>query len=216
VSCAEPRYKVARAFASLMVVVYPFGVLMLFYFMLWYVQPSPGRDTNASCRGVGPSFISFHPTLFKLHTYYSHRYNQDEIMYPKKAKKVADGESDNENSRVESGVLADDPMAKLVDRHRKARAIDMPRPETETWARRWARRWCHPVMQFITAEDLVFLCEAYRPELWWWECLETGRRIIMTAVISIIEPGTSSQAVVTVILSVRRRCAPMSAVGRHR
>jgi hypothetical protein len=137
-------------------------------------------------------------------------------MHPKKAKKVAEGESDNEISRVESGVLADDPMAKLVDRHRKARAIDMPRPETETWARRWARRWCHPVMQFITAEDLVFLCEAYRPELWWWECLETGRRIIMTAVISIIEPGTSTQAVVTIILSVRRRHASMSAVGRHR
>jgi len=41
VSCAEPRYKVAQAFASLMVVVYPIGVLMLFYFMLWYVTPSP-------------------------------------------------------------------------------------------------------------------------------------------------------------------------------
>lgn len=49
---------------------------------------------------------------------------------------------------------------------------------------------------------LSFLWSAYEPGFWYWEVIETFRRIMLTAVLSAIAPGTSSQNVFSIIISV--------------
>jgi hypothetical protein len=52
------------------------------------------------------------------------------------------------------------------------------------------------------AKRLSFLWEAYEPQYWYWELIETTRRLILTAVISLITPGTSSQSVLSILLAL--------------
>ena len=49
---------------------------------------------------------------------------------------------------------------------------------------------------------LSFLFAAYAPQYWYWEVVETYRRLFMTAVISVVEPGTSVQAVFSILLAL--------------
>merc|ERR1711871_1272121 len=49
---------------------------------------------------------------------------------------------------------------------------------------------------------LEFLYSSYRPHLWYWEIIETLRRLVMTAVLSIIQPGTSMQACLAIVLAL--------------
>jgi hypothetical protein len=48
---------------------------------------------------------------------------------------------------------------------------------------------------------LRFLFEAYRPGAWYWEIVETFRRLMMTAVLSVIDQGTSAQGILAMLLS---------------
>jgi len=58
-------------------------------------------------------------------------------------------------------------------------------------------------------QGLIFLWDPYKPEFWHWEVVETTRRLAMTGLLSIIEPGTFTQittglimaAVYTIVLS---------------
>ncbi|GMI05871.1 hypothetical protein TrVE_jg391 [Triparma verrucosa] len=50
--------------------------------------------------------------------------------------------------------------------------------------------------------DIVFLFEPYKPEFWYFEVVETVRRLLMTGVLSIIKPGTYSQLSYGLFLSI--------------
>ena len=52
-----------------------------------------------------------------------------------------------------------------------------------------------------TAVRLCFLWEAYKPEYWYWELIETARRIILTAVLSVCSTGSSEQNVLSILLA---------------
>jgi hypothetical protein len=49
---------------------------------------------------------------------------------------------------------------------------------------------------------LAFLWQAYEPQYWYWEVVETTRRIMLTAVLSVAGPGTSEQSVLSVLLAL--------------
>jgi hypothetical protein len=46
-----------------------------------------------------------------------------------------------------------------------------------------------------------FLWGAYKPKYWYWELVETSRRIMLTAVLSIISTGSSKQSVLAIMLA---------------
>jgi hypothetical protein len=52
-----------------------------------------------------------------------------------------------------------------------------------------------------SALRLKFLWKAYRPEFWYWEVIETTRKLMLTAVLSVCSPGSSQQAVLGVLMS---------------
>ncbi|GMI05745.1 hypothetical protein TrLO_g10634 [Triparma laevis f. longispina] len=59
------------------------------------------------------------------------------------------------------------------------------------------RSWC-----FTAITPLVFLWEPYKPSFWYWEIVETTRRLMMTGVLSTIQPGTFSQLVAGLLMNV--------------
>jgi len=54
----------------------------------------------------------------------------------------------------------------------------------------------------IAALRISFLWEPYEPKYWYWEIIECYRRISLTAVLSMVSPGSSSQSVLSVLLSL--------------
>ena len=52
-----------------------------------------------------------------------------------------------------------------------------------------------------TALRMAFLWEAYKPEFWYWELVETSRRILLTAVLSVYQTGTTEQNVMGIIMA---------------
>ena len=53
-----------------------------------------------------------------------------------------------------------------------------------------------------SAASLEFLFTAYEPQFWYWEVLETVRRLLLTAVLSVCGQGTSEQYVYGIILAI--------------
>jgi hypothetical protein len=49
---------------------------------------------------------------------------------------------------------------------------------------------------------ISFLYEAYEPKYWYWEVVETTRRLMLTAVLSVCGPGTSGQVLFAVLLAL--------------
>ena len=53
----------------------------------------------------------------------------------------------------------------------------------------------------VSVSMLQFLYSSYKPKFWYFELVETGRRLTLTAIISVIAAGSSSQIVCAMMLS---------------
>jgi len=51
-------------------------------------------------------------------------------------------------------------------------------------------------------ESLSFLYAAYEGEYWYWEIIETGRRLVLTAVLSVCLPGSGAQSILSLMFGV--------------
>lgn len=51
-------------------------------------------------------------------------------------------------------------------------------------------------------EGIRTLYQAYEPHYWYWEVVEIIRRLLLTAVVSVMLSGTSAQMVICVAISV--------------
>lgn len=47
-----------------------------------------------------------------------------------------------------------------------------------------------------------FLYESYRPQHWYFEIVETSRRLMLTAILSVIAAGSSLQIIVAILFSL--------------
>ena len=54
----------------------------------------------------------------------------------------------------------------------------------------------------LNASAISFLYSAYEPAYWYWEIVDTTRRLLLTAILSVISPGTSRQNIISIILAV--------------
>jgi hypothetical protein len=52
------------------------------------------------------------------------------------------------------------------------------------------------------AQRLSFLWDAYEPQYWYWEVVETTRRLMLTAVLSVCGAGSSAQSIFAVLLGL--------------
>ena len=51
-------------------------------------------------------------------------------------------------------------------------------------------------------DGISFLYESYTPKYWYWEVVECTQRLLLTAIISLIMPGTSTQIVISSSLAL--------------
>ena len=51
-------------------------------------------------------------------------------------------------------------------------------------------------------EGLSFLYEQYQPEWWFWDLVETVRKLSLTSILSILDPGTPMQCTFSVLLAI--------------
>jgi hypothetical protein len=58
-----------------------------------------------------------------------------------------------------------------------------------------------PVEMSDATQRLSFLWQAYEPKFWYWEVIETTRKLMLTAVLSVCNPGSSEQSVLGVLMS---------------
>ena len=58
------------------------------------------------------------------------------------------------------------------------------------------------IMKFVTMAELSFLHQSYMGQRWYWEVVETGRRLLLTAVISVLGAGSGAQIVFGIFVSV--------------
>ncbi len=49
---------------------------------------------------------------------------------------------------------------------------------------------------------LAFLWESYQPKFWYWELVETTRRLMLTVVLSVCGSGSSQQGVLAILLTL--------------
>jgi len=56
--------------------------------------------------------------------------------------------------------------------------------------------------RIISHEEIKFLYNAYRPRYWYWEIIETVRRLLLTGVLSIVNVGTTYQIVVGILIAI--------------
>jgi hypothetical protein len=60
----------------------------------------------------------------------------------------------------------------------------------------------HPRALSSHVSSLAFLWDAYEPQFWYWEVVETTRRLMLTAVLSVCGAGTSAQSIFAVLLGL--------------
>ncbi|GMH88575.1 hypothetical protein TrST_g11202 [Triparma strigata] len=49
---------------------------------------------------------------------------------------------------------------------------------------------------------ISFLYESYKPQYWWFELAETSRRLMMTGILSVIEPGSETQLFAAILIAI--------------
>ena len=76
-----------------------------------------------------------------------------------------------------------------------------PRPRPIKLERTYAARINFQHRMSKMTLQLNFLWEAYKPAYWYWELVETSRRIILTAVFSVCSTGSSKQNVLSIFLA---------------
>ena len=58
------------------------------------------------------------------------------------------------------------------------------------------------LMKYITVKELEFLHKNYMGSAWYWEVVETTRRLLLTAGASIISPGSNEQVVFMIVVAL--------------
>ena len=108
----------------------------------------------------------------------------------------------SETNVVTRGNLQYDgaPAVSMVTRDNNTPCVPCPEQcddETECDARCFSGSF----LQLIT-QEIGFLFRAYEGDFWYWEIVETARRLLLTAVVSVAGPGTVSQIIFGIFLSL--------------
>jgi hypothetical protein len=185
VSCDSPRFQLGFLYALVMLAVYPIGI-PLFYFYVLYINKED--IMKRKWKRVGDSIVIIeeedvegaekdeqakmvpNSNLEKADSKVSGLHLQ-ELPHEKKSKVIGDEVVVSKEKPIEEvAIAADDEQAKTDS-------------NTE------------PSNNLIKSDNIKFLYKAYEPKYWYWEVLETCRRLLLTAVISVIAEGEIMQIV---------------------
>jgi hypothetical protein len=177
VSCDSSEYALGVTWAVLMILVYPIGLPLLYYYILSKERDAimTRKDKDKDEDTVGSS---------------GH----------KDDKKRSESQLFSDGGDVEMTSMAgENPLLGGLSKNilPESPSTDLPADVKGVGGATGAKP-----SSAGNIETLAFLYEAYAPHYWYWEIIETYRRLFMTAVLSVVDPGTSAQAVFAVLLAL--------------
>jgi hypothetical protein len=163
------RYRFGIIWAAIFLVVYPIGVPLLYLYVLWYnrkaikstVDDIPKRDTSSP---QPHERFSMH-LLNGIGS--SIRLGMSKGLGAEKIK------ASTETAAISAAKDASDPKKQQRGSRFKSFLVSSDKN----------------IMDYITPESIYFLHGAYESQFFYWEVLETLRRILLAAVVSVISPG---------------------------
>ena len=228
ISCTSNYYNGGVAYASVMVVVYPVGIPLLYLWMLYSNREDiknrniagagePGEELSIAAEADGT--VSVNPM-------------QSNISGAANSKTATAGVDKHQEAQTElSSLLATVARLKKENAEMKGQLHDVKPPLSKqvssitisnveaplsrpslngqgTSTNRLSLRSLmgeepeeeHSNVNANTAR-LRFLWASYQPQFWYWEVIETTRRLMLTAVLSMVAPGSSIQSVFSILMA---------------
>ena len=181
ISCQSDYYKSWLVYGIAMIFVYPIGIPAMYLVLLYRSRDEiMSRSTSSAPKASTPPKQSV----------------------PIEPNETSAGDKDD---RTNNPMLKDDLSAEEESKKESGPSAAMANPAALTVAGVTttivATTAAAPTMS-AHATRIQFLWRAYEPRYWYWEVLETGRRIILTAVLSVVSPGSSEQNLLAIILSL--------------
>lgn len=184
ISCSSDYYYSGVAYATLMILVYPVGIPGL-YLLLLFRRRDLIRSRSVECAhdedddGDGDGDKEPEASVDDIN-------ENNEAIHESSASTNTgtDGDSisGSDAGPVSDGVARDRSVSQSSGSSRSASG---------------GKLGIHPDIAFFS-----FLWISYRPEFWFWELIETSRRVVLTAVLSIIAPGEPLQSLLAVLLAL--------------
>ena len=187
ISCDSQYYKHWRGYAIVMIFVYPVGIPLMYFLVLYECrQEIQDRDKPPEKTPAAESIDSDteHSPLSIVKA--SEPGNFDEPIEQNR-----DETEQWETQSVDTMVVVNEQVALGKDRDKgtdKKEERKEDKENNEGNGEEEEKRVLSP-----KAARLYFLYETYEPKFWYWEVVETSRRILLTAVISVTLPGDPSQ-----------------------
>ena len=244
ISCSSDYFYGGETYASIMVIVYPVGIPLLYLWMLYNARdeikgraPVPGPEEVAAENGAdteGATATTSNP-MQVIAAWPSSSVTSGSLMAESAGSALDKKESVSasapvgyedileENSLLNSkinGLLQEISLLKTQTQVRPNVAlasgdvgssvveVNSGRPSSNTW------KSSRSVLSLVGEDPvgkhssvspntarLSFLWAAYSPEFWYWEVIETTRRLVLTAVLSVVEPGSAQQSVLSILLA---------------
>lgn len=189
VSCSTDYYKRAVAYASIMILVYVVGIPAMYLAFLW------------RCRKAIMSRYDPADAVVEVVD------DAHDSVDAAKQKTLAIGTVD-----VLPGAAAGAAAGTSASVAAGPAAGAESTSKAEKEAAEAAEQDLHlsPVGNLATKKDpdshmalmISFLYEAYEPEYWYWEVIETTRRLMLTAVLSVCGTGSAAQSIFAVLLAL--------------
>jgi hypothetical protein len=119
-----------------------------------------------------------------LYLYVLYR-NRNAIMYGTPEKELR-----RKSLEVHHPLSVEEEAEVLAELEAKQKVADQLEADTFDDRVKPTERRIPKLTDYITPKEIYFLHQAYEPQFWYWEIVETGRRLLLTAVISIVATGT--------------------------
>jgi len=154
ISCTSPRYYLGRDFAMFMLFVYPIGIPLV-YFILLFTNRHAIRTHDTDSHHQSQSF--FHSPLSLI-------------------SKLKKSSKEQQQNHKRPSVIAS-----LFGGGHNSNSPGVVR---------------------VSHNEIGFLWRSYRPERWFWELIETARRLFFTAFLSVVLPGSNQQCIFGLIAAI--------------
>jgi hypothetical protein len=180
ISCSSDRFHQGIIWASIMCIVYPFGVPLMYYMLLRL-----HRDIIRE----GDVWVAQSPETPELNG--------------KSTKQKSEGRKPKRGEQLSNNR----PSQAVTDMQKRGFYLES---------------------DDCQIESIKFLFESYRGKFWYWEVVETTRRLMLTAVLSVLDTGSSTQLVLGILITfgyieLYAKCSPYrnakdgraASVGQH-
>lgn len=148
IACDSPRYTLGVGYAVVLIMVYPIGVPLMYYYFL--------RNNKREIKRIGKAMQADHEAEEK--------------------------KAQNKGHHAH-GAFGENKLAKLQEELKVT-----VNPSSKPFG--------------VTYRELKFLYKAYEGRCWYWEVVETIRKLLLTAVLSVCGEGSGFQIVIGIFIAI--------------